>query len=295
MMVHQSQFGRANRVKVKQGKPYAGNPHVRFDEGEVASCTVEALLRRVPCRRQPEGCASRGAAKPRRGSLFYKSQKKAASAKPFDGRVERVARVVSIVFVSVASTVLSAQKIDMKKFATSSEAFPVMCWEFRRFESIDDIDRKISDWVELGINHPISPCVGARTDKRRFLAFLDKCHEAGLRVYVMDERVCMMPGIHSDYGDSVLFGKGEAEYRRMCREVKDDWAGHPAVEGFYIYDEPTKGPAETLYARIRAFKEEVPGKVPYLNLLPWFEGEFNRLVLAGPHWSAIQQLPACAC
>ena len=35
--------------KALDGKPYAGNPHVRFDEGEVAS-----------------------AAKPRRGSLLYK-------------------------------------------------------------------------------------------------------------------------------------------------------------------------------------------------------------------------------
>ena len=36
--------------KALNGKPYAGNPHVRFDEGEVAS-----------------------AATPRRGSLLYKS------------------------------------------------------------------------------------------------------------------------------------------------------------------------------------------------------------------------------
>ena len=32
--------------KALDGKPYAGNPHVRFDEGEVASCTAEASLRR---------------------------------------------------------------------------------------------------------------------------------------------------------------------------------------------------------------------------------------------------------
>ena len=38
-----------------RGKPDVGNPHVWFDEGEVASCTEEASLRRVPCRRQPEG------------------------------------------------------------------------------------------------------------------------------------------------------------------------------------------------------------------------------------------------
>ena len=54
-----------------RGKPDAGNPHVRFDEGEVASCTAEASLRRVHCRRQPEGRASVCAATPRRGSLLY--------------------------------------------------------------------------------------------------------------------------------------------------------------------------------------------------------------------------------
>ena len=58
--------------KALNGKPYAGNPHVRFDEGEVASCTAEASLRRVHCRRQPEGRASVCAAMPRRGSLLYK-------------------------------------------------------------------------------------------------------------------------------------------------------------------------------------------------------------------------------
>ena len=74
--------------KALDGKPYAGNPRVRFDEGEVASCTAEASLRRVHCRRQPEAMtrpqvASRSevdrglrasvcAATPRRGSLLYK-------------------------------------------------------------------------------------------------------------------------------------------------------------------------------------------------------------------------------
>ena len=57
------------------GKPYVGNSNVRFDKGEVASCTAEALLRRVHCRRQPEGCASVCAATPGRGSLLYNVKK----------------------------------------------------------------------------------------------------------------------------------------------------------------------------------------------------------------------------
>ena len=45
-----------------RGKPDAGNPHVRFDEGEVASYP--------PTVGRPEGVVMRGA-KPRRGSLLY--------------------------------------------------------------------------------------------------------------------------------------------------------------------------------------------------------------------------------
>ena len=47
---------------ILRGKPDAGNPHVRFDEGEVASYP--------PTVGRPEGVATRGA-KPRRGSLLY--------------------------------------------------------------------------------------------------------------------------------------------------------------------------------------------------------------------------------
>ena len=83
------------REKADQtGKPYAGNPHVWFDEGEVASCTVAIetegrnspsiaqglpKLRRVSCRRQPEGSASGCAATPRRGSLLYKGWRECAA------------------------------------------------------------------------------------------------------------------------------------------------------------------------------------------------------------------------
>ena len=75
---------------MKSRKMIAENPHVRFDEGEVAPCTAEASLWRVRCRRQPEAMtrpqvASRSevagglrasvcAATPRRGSLLYKAK-----------------------------------------------------------------------------------------------------------------------------------------------------------------------------------------------------------------------------
>ena len=54
-MVHQAKLGRTRKVKVMQGKPYAGNPRVRFDEGEVAPTAT-----------------------PRRGSLLYTTGKRIA-------------------------------------------------------------------------------------------------------------------------------------------------------------------------------------------------------------------------
>ena len=55
----------------------------RFDDGEVAPCTAEASLRRVHCRRQPEGRASVCAATPRRGSLLHMMSTFISSANPF--------------------------------------------------------------------------------------------------------------------------------------------------------------------------------------------------------------------
>ena len=55
------------KTAVLNGKPDAGNPHVRFDEGEVASYP--------PTAGRPEGVATRGA-KPRRGSLLYRMMRK---------------------------------------------------------------------------------------------------------------------------------------------------------------------------------------------------------------------------
>ncbi len=73
-----------------EGTQHAGNPHMRFDNGDVASCTAEASLRRVHCRRQPEGRASVCVATPRRGSLPYRT------------KVQRIALAVAI-FVTGAS------------------------------------------------------------------------------------------------------------------------------------------------------------------------------------------------
>ena len=90
---------------ILRGKPDAGNPHVRFDEGEVASYP--------PTVGRPEGVAMRGA-KPRRGSLLYK-YRKALMAVPL------------ILGVSLMVTSLFAATLE-EEFANPPRDFGVSCW-----------------------------------------------------------------------------------------------------------------------------------------------------------------------
>lgn len=143
--------------------------------------------------------------------------------------------------------------------------YPVMCWTYYRFEERLDDAITVENWVGLGINRPMTPIVDGNTDKAAFRRFLDKCHAAGLRVYVNDDRI-------GTAGVQRLCKDGsEADYRKSCREVCSDWADHSAVAGFYVYDEPEKQEASVVFRAARIQLEEIPGKEPYLNLLPWFD------------------------
>ena len=110
--------------KTLKGKPYAGNPHVapsqryggtsRFDEGEVASCTAEASLRRVHCRRQPEGRASVCAATPRRGSLLYNMRKQTWKAAVSAAAIAASAAIPMAANAAYTSVVQTIDGIEWK-------------------------------------------------------------------------------------------------------------------------------------------------------------------------------------
>jgi len=151
-------------------------------------------------------------------------------------------------------------------------AYPVMCWTNYRFEEALDWDYTVDNWVRLGINRPLTPVVDGKTDKARFRAFLDTCHAAGLKVYVYDNRIAG-DGLASTF----LKTKDEAAYRAACRAVRTDWADHPAVCGFYVHDEPDAPDASATFRAARIQLEEIPGKEPFLNLLPFSPALADRI------------------
>ena len=107
--------------KALDGKPCSGNPYAWFDAGEVASCTAEASLRRGPCRRQPEGCASRCAATPRRESLLYDAAKTRCGrqhAKKSHAALSTLA-LAAICFVIAQFSLLNWPDMRLDSFASS--------------------------------------------------------------------------------------------------------------------------------------------------------------------------------
>lgn len=161
-------------------------------------------------------------------------------------------------------TMLSAFVLAGVVACAAEQEFPIYCWTYYPFEKSLDWDVTIDNWVKLGVNHPMSPLVSARTNKAKFRQFLDRCHSAGLKVTVMDER--------SGWSGVRAFVRSgdEQAYRRACREVRADWGDHPAVVGYHIYDEPYAKESERVFRAAKICQEEMPGKQAHLNLHPWY-------------------------
>ena len=111
--------------KALNGKPYARNPQIRFVEGEIASCTAAietegrnspsiaqglSSLRRVSCRRQPEGRTSGCVTSRRENPLFIQKQEKIVT-----GRIALAGRSVSLLIVMMSALCGSAEICNLNE------------------------------------------------------------------------------------------------------------------------------------------------------------------------------------
>lgn len=119
----------------------------------------------------------------------------------------------------------------------------------------------VKDWYELGITNPMTPSFSEGDDKNVMLRILDEAAQYGMRVFVVDYRTHWR----------VLIRSGEEEYRRLFKCAMNDFGYHPAVEGFFVGDEPDAPDAADAFKSVRIQREMAPGLIPYLNLLPWFD------------------------
>lgn len=136
------------------------------------------------------------------------------------------------------------------------QKFPFGIWNYTPVErsKLSDID----DWAECGLTVTMAPTIEyGKHDPRELLPFLDKAHERDMALIVnvrgLDYAFCATDG--------------EAAYEAALREIYNSLAGHPALYGFVVGDEPRT--AEHLEASVSCMRiqRKIDARLhPYLNL-----------------------------
>lgn len=140
--------------------------------------------------------------------------------------------------------------------------FPIGFWSYTSFDQIGP--EAIKDYVDCGMTIVQTPRFKpGETKVEEMIAFLDKCHEAGLKAIVCDNR-CYFWFMES-------LG-GEAGFRESVAQAVKDFGDHPAVFGFHVGDEPNKNCTEEAFLASSIHKEIAPELSPFLNLGPYGPG-----------------------
>ena len=84
---------------------------------------------------------------------------------------------------------------------------------------------------------------------------LDLCQQVGIKAMVID------PRIRTDLPQ-------QAGWEKVVRQVVADYAGHPALWGYYLTDEPNLNQFENLARLHTLFRQLDSQAVPYINLFP---------------------------
>ncbi len=86
-------------------------------------------------------------------------------------------------------------------------------------------------------------------------AILDLCRKHGLKAMVYDSRISGADPAAPDFAARIDAAVG-------------DYAGHPALYGYHITDEPNASEFPRLAAIVARLKEKDPGRLAYINLFP---------------------------
>jgi hypothetical protein len=116
-------------------------------------------------------------------------------------------------------------------------------------------DRRAAEVVAAGFNVVGFPCEGGY-DRDRNLRALDVAARHGLGMVVADHR----------FGVAALRGGGD--WRPGARQAVKEYAGHPALRGYFVADEPVVSELDGLAALVAELRALDPSHPAYVNLLP---------------------------
>jgi hypothetical protein len=112
-------------------------------------------------------------------------------------------------------------------------------------------DDRAAEIATAGFNVIGAPCEGD-LDRADTLRALDVAQRHGLRMWVADHRL----------------GAPGAGFEQRVASVVADYARHPALEGYFLRDEPVAADFAALASLVAALRRDDPRHPAYVNLLP---------------------------
>jgi hypothetical protein len=144
-------------------------------------------------------------------------------------------------------------------FAAEPDRFVISFWNGPPPAFISD--GRVKEIKEANFNL-LLPSFGATVDQNREL--LGYCEANGLKAIVMDRR--MVYGIANN-----------EQNRKQLDEMIKDYADYPALDGYFIADEPGAHAFTGLGEVVAHLKAKDPNHVGFINLLPTYARNFNAL------------------
>ena len=145
----------------------------------------------------------------------------------------------------------------------------ISMWNYLPLGERSEVDG-VREWVDCGINLPMSFEYFWWTDKSLMLPLLDECAAAGIKIIVCDERTdfSRLEWAIGEYGEQ----KGLEEFKKGVEEAMTDFGDHPAVYGFHVGDEPNGKQWNTALQAFKIVQDANPSLTAFINMLP-FTGE----------------------
>ena len=119
-------------------------------------------------------------------------------------------------------------------------------------------DARAAEIAAAGFDVVGPPCEGVMTPALTARA-LDVAARHGLRMWIKDPRIDQLHGLAPDY-------------QAQTAAVVEEFGGHPALDGYFLIDEPHREQFEDLGLVVTALRQRDPARVPYVNLLPDYIG-----------------------
>jgi len=143
--------------------------------------------------------------------------------------------------------------------AHQEEVFPIVGWGMAPFSQTND--RTVKDMADCGLNMMAAGEDGTYLQNTRVL---DLCLKHGMKY---------MPSEKGYFWDEVR-GEGypgdwpKSEWPKRAQQVVEDYASHPALGGYFLYDEPGHNKFYALADMVKFLREKDPVHPAYINLLP---------------------------